>query len=197
MEETVRKLLALLRIAAPLLTVCGVAALYNASNADGWTPAVADFLRSVALVGFLPFPFGVYLLVDGLYNLVSARSAARWPQTIGKVTASGVRQTIWDYGSLWHVPKVTYRYDVGGVPFEGDTIQTARMVFSSDSDAEKACAKYPVSSEVAVRYDPKRPDRAVLEPGYDAARHEIIVGLWAFAAPIVLAALLTRLDLLV
>jgi len=196
MENIVRKILAVLRIAAPLLTVCGVAGLYNASNAGDWTPAIADFLQSMALIGFLPLPVGVYFLVDGLFNLVSARSAVHWPETKGKVVSSGTRQTFWDYGSLWHVPQVIYRYDVGGVPFEGDTIQTARLVFSSASEAAEASTRFPVSAEVTVRYDPERPDRAILDLGDDAARHEIVVSLWALSAPIVLAGLLTRLDLL-
>ena len=178
----------------PLAAFSAVLVLYNSSSTGNWSATVADFLRTVALVGYGVFPLGAYFVVDGLYNVLRARSAAQWPETKGLVTASRVGDSYASYGAVWHAPRVTYRYEVAGVPFEGDLIQTARLVFSSESDAAAFSARYPVSSEVTVRYDPRKPESAVLDLGRDGARHEIVVGLCALAAPVVLGALITWLN---
>jgi len=185
---------AFLRIAVPVLAFCAVPAVYNSSSMGDWPATVAEFLRTVALVGFGVFPLGAYFVVDGLHNLLRTRSAEHWPTTKGLVTASRVGDSYGGYGAFWHAPRVSYRYEVAGVPFEGELIQTARLVFSSESDAAEVSARYPVSAEVTVRYDPRNPEFGILDLGRASARREIVVGLCAIAAPFVLGALITRLN---
>jgi len=121
----------------------------------------------------------ILLLGACITLLVIAWSATRqeqdasrsWPEASGTVLAvdaapavgrgTGRRET----PKVWQ-PQVVYDYEVGGRHYTGERLQLepgfARM---SRSEVDDLLRRYRPGMPVRVRYDPKRPDRAVLIPG--------------------------------
>ena len=62
-------------------------------------------------------------------------------------------------------PQVVYHYEVGGRRYTGERLESdpahARM---SRSEVDELLRDYRPGMSVRVRYDPKRPERAVLVP---------------------------------
>ena len=111
--------------------------------------------------------FGGLFVLFGLYTVVNALRTYRWPTTTGVVRGQDVSTSSSSQGgSTTHHPKLRYEYEV-----EGDTYVSSRIAvgsgpsFGSRSGAREWLEDYPEGSEVTVRYNPRRPDRSVLEPG--------------------------------
>lgn len=65
---------------------------------------------------------------------------------------------------MWIVePKLAYRYSVDGEDYLGHDIAATAINTSSEADAQKKIAPYPVGMEVSVHYNPSKPHDAVLE----------------------------------
>ncbi len=128
------------------------------------------------------------------HHLLRARIAAGWPTAKGTVLSSGVGTSYASYGAFFYAPRVSYRYEVGGVAFEGSSIQSTRAAYASEQQALAISARFPASAEVIVHYDPQDPSAAMLDLGNDAARRRIVIGLVAFCAPVVVAGLITWLN---
>ena len=88
----------------------------------------------------------------------------------GKVTSSYVQKQVRSIKDSLkkptYYPKVRYQYEVSGKTYTGD-----RINFSGGEGGEKrgqaqaVADRYPAGQKVVVYYDPKHPERAVLERG--------------------------------
>jgi Protein of unknown function (DUF3592) len=116
-------------------------------------------------VGFL-----LLIFLGFLSGFVRAIQSKRWPQTQGQVTESKVVEHSTadpNHVTRRHIvyePCVSYTYKVGNQAHSSRQIAMG-VLQTSEADADKVIARYPVGAKVAVFHDPKRPELAVLEPG--------------------------------
>lgn len=93
--------------------------------------------------------------------------AASWPATPGRIVASAVEPVAPPPASRQppsFVVAVRYEYSVDGRRYESTRIAFSPPTpFANMAAAERERARFPVGGDVAVRYDPARPDRAVLD----------------------------------
>ncbi len=77
-----------------------------------------------------------------------------------------------------YVPSVSYAYKVNGVRYQGDRIRVGlkERGYIREQQARNHVARYPVGAAIAVRYDPKRPESAVLELGQMGAARYLFAG---------------------
>jgi hypothetical protein len=118
------------------------------------------------VIGVLFLLLGVGALALALIGYLRGRTAANWPTAAGVVTGTRIEESASGRGGFVYKPVVLYRYEVSGVEYQGSRIrfQEERTV-SSHSAAEKLLQSYAVSSPVRVRYNPRKPQESVLEPG--------------------------------
>ena len=130
-----------------------------------------------------------------LWCAVRGRAAGRWPTARGTVLSSSIEVTRGARGGTNIDAYVSYSYDVAGIAYTGTRINFGpwgRTAFSTSAlkdEAAVAREHYQPGKSVDVRYDPRKPSRAVLEPGTTAQ-----TWLWVFAE---VAALLVGILFLV
>ncbi|MFQ5526967.1 MAG: DUF3592 domain-containing protein [Thermoanaerobaculia bacterium] len=107
-------------------------------------PAKAGTAISLAL--------GLAILGWGIRLRVSEASARTWHVTRGEVMSFS-----WGHSDGVNYPRVTYRYTVDGVAYQGN-----RILFGSRGLA--TLRERAVGDSVRVFYDPREPREAVLEP---------------------------------
>lgn len=93
-----------------------------------------------------------------------------WPTASGTISHSAV---VGEYSrnedgseTLMYSAEIHYRYRVGNRDYQGERVSFGGV--SSDSwgcAARSITREYPGGRSVSVRYDPRNPERAVLEPG--------------------------------
>lgn len=100
-----------------------------------------------------------------LYRRVRAlgRASLAWPSVAGVVTSSDVN-SYKTKGGKQFMAKVNYSYDVDGTSYVGNTLRFGHYA-GALAAAEADAAKFPAGAPVEVRYDPKKPQTSVLEPG--------------------------------
>jgi hypothetical protein len=91
------------------------------------------------------------------------KASLAWPSAAGVVKSNEI-QKYKAKGGPQFMAKVTYNYDVGGATFAGDRLRFGQYA-GALSVAEADAAKYAPGAAVEVRYDPKKPETSVLEPG--------------------------------
>lgn len=127
---------------------------------------------------------GIFFTVQGVLEWDRAAKSASWPTVQGTVTRSEVtthRSTHKGRSSTSYHAHIEFDYEVDGKALHGNR-RTYKVMASSQSAANEAVAAYPTGSSVTVSYDPKDPERAVLEPGWDWSNAiPIAVGLFAIA----------------
>ncbi len=108
------------------------------------------------------------LFLRGLRNLASETflprlMARRWPRAAGTIITAEVHESPKNpEGVSFYEPVVRYAYSVGGRSYEQsqlDLVPTA----SSPNRAQAVVARYPVGSAVTVYYDPRAPQRALID----------------------------------
>ena len=103
-----------------------------------------------------------------LRTLLLARASLEWPVVSGRVLAAFLDEVDSDRQGDRFYPRVRYRYSVRGREYEGTRLWF-RTLPSADYSASLALIRdIRAGQEVEIRFDPGRPERAVLIPGYDA-----------------------------
>jgi hypothetical protein len=94
-----------------------------------------------------------------------AKASETWPTTIGKILSSEVlvEESRDGEGSTWYNPVVAYSYSAAGRTIEGSRIRFGNVRRGSQKKAEAVLANYRPGAPVTVRYNPEKPDEAVLE----------------------------------
>jgi len=122
-----------------------------------------------------PLPFflaGLALLYLAGQDFNVAHKSNQWPNTIGKIELSGVKEN-WSTGSgiskRMYSANIKYRFIANKAEYVGDRVDfgsAGSMGRSVDADARALVSRYPPGEEVRVYYNPENPQEAVLEPGF-------------------------------
>jgi hypothetical protein len=118
----------------------------------------------VTSIGFVAF--GAAALLWSLREIVLGAQSVHWPQAIGTIVVSKVREGRDSDGDRQYRGEISYRYTVAGNDFT-----CGRVRFFGDiglnwsAPAARIVEKYPVGATVTVRYKPGNPRQGVLEPG--------------------------------
>ena len=118
--------------------------------------------------------FGMLMLLIIISALREAVAMKRWPVVKGRVLSSAVEEYRADAGSSnfggaharmkLYRPIVVYEYEVSGRRYQSNRIaQSPGINRGAPVFAEKIVQRYPIGSEVDVRFNPKRHDESVLE----------------------------------
>lgn len=117
------------------------------------------FEKTIAMVSSASIGSG--LVSYGLYQKRKVRESQGWPQTTGTVTKAALVHDTGPDSSGYSIT-VSYEYLVGGVRLVGNRIGFRQRWYLRKVRAETQLARYPVSSEVQVFYDPAKAGDAVL-----------------------------------
>jgi hypothetical protein len=109
-----------------------------------------------------------------------AISSAKWPKARRRILAS---QTV-RARSRYH-PSITYAYVVGNTTYTGNTFRLGDTFYWKRQTAEAAVETYAPWSTVTISFDPSRPERSVLEPGFTS---DALSGM-EFSLPVLFVAL--------
>ena len=121
-----------------------------------------------ALVILIGLAIMVASWIVNLRTRQKAGSARAWPLASGRITASAVVHKVeTDADSraqdIFYV-RPAYAYEVDGRALKGDRVSFgASSRFESRKAAEALAGRYPVGREVAVLYNPRKPQESVLE----------------------------------
>lgn len=119
---------------------------------------------------FLTLFFGLFLAIGlailgfGARSLHLSRQAEHWPTVPGRIMSSDFVVSA-DSDSTTYRTKLTYSYDPGSGEIIGKKIAFGYAGSSSRQFHRDIYDALPVNTQVAVRYDPGRPERAVLSFG--------------------------------
>jgi hypothetical protein len=113
---------------------------------------------------------GVVFLVIGLFIGAKKREAAAYVEADGTIISSHVRswQEHGEHENTMYQPEVSYRYEVNGQSYTGDSYSFFGTVSSSSRGwADEIVRKYPVGSKCKVYHDAKDPSKSLLvkDPG--------------------------------
>ena len=119
---------------------------------------------------FLTLFFGLFLAVGvgvlgyGLRSYHYGKQAEHWPTVPGTIITSDLDINSDDDGTTYQA-KVEYRYTPDMIERTGKTIAFGYSGSSGERFHREIYETLPVGAQVAVRYDPGKPDRAVLSYG--------------------------------
>lgn len=126
--------------------------------------------------------FGVICFALGFYELMRAGRSSRWRAVDGKIIDSQVVNRGSSFLPTWDA-KVSYRYSVGGVQYQGSRISLTRV---GEGDVRWPAAdqakKYPQGRKVKVYVSPEDPATAVLEPKEPLSAYATLIVGALFAA---------------
>lgn len=101
---------------------------------------------------------GLALLGLGLWMRKQGLASRNWPSVQGEILTSRV-----DDHTLENLrPEIVYGYTAQGQTFKGTRVGYSGYSVSRAA-LEQIVARYPVSSQVTVYYNPQNPSQAVLE----------------------------------
>jgi Protein of unknown function (DUF3592) len=97
------------------------------------------------------------------------RTPARWPSVTGVIAARWVHEYV-QHDSVLFEPTVEYTYSVDGAQFRSTRFWYMVSRYEDDrAAAEEDLTRFPVGSQVTVRYDPRHPDESVVKFGSPSA----------------------------
>ncbi len=108
---------------------------------------------------------GALVLLFAQGELAEARRSQSWPATMGWVVRSQGRQCATDTGYVYFAD-IAYEYTVGAQRFVGQRVRFSEPGYGPGAQRDRAMLtiqRYPVGHPMAVYYDPRRPEAAVLE----------------------------------
>ena len=123
---------------------------------------------------------GVFCLVIGTRNVLSAKRSSAWPAASGVIRQSAVVRHSGTHGKSTYNAKVIYDFTVHGKKYSGSTVAFGDYGSSGSGHARGIVAKYPEGKTVTVHYRPDAPATCVLEPGIHAQAY-LLPGAGVFA----------------
>lgn len=124
--------------------------------------------------------FGAFLSATGTYFVWKGFETRSWSLAQGTVDISQLETEVSHVSSrsgssLVDVAKLGYYFTVQSQHYRGDRVSTFDLRLGRNtSRAEALLAKYPVGATVQVSYDPRDPNRSVLEPGVKAGAWKML-----------------------
>jgi hypothetical protein len=127
--------------------------------------------NTILLITLAMFAAGIFFILWGGYEIMAGYASKKWPSAEGKVTSSYVQKQVRSIkdGSKkpTYYPKIRYQYSVGGKSYTGERISFSGGEGGEEkSEAQAVVDRYLSGQKVIVYYDPKNPERAVLEKGF-------------------------------
>jgi len=118
-------------------------------------------------------------------RILLGRASGHWPKVQGTVLDARFDESTWrdedgDEGTTWSA-HMEYRYTVKGRHFRSHHFTWRPVRGLGQREAYALLQGLHRGSEVEVRYDPRRPDRAVVLPGIDNGNW-LRLGLWLAGA---------------
>lgn len=131
----------------------------------------------------LGWGFAFFVVLLGVRQFLLGLRTRRWPTARGELVASRVRRSSSDRGSTSYHPKVRYQYEVDGTTYVSTSIGlNSGPSFNTRSKAQSWLDNLQRQDTIAVHYDPRRPDRSVLEPsGASGGLFLLLIGLFGAA----------------
>ncbi len=120
----------------------------------------------IALTGWTIIIAGTLGLFAALYERSRAARSIGWPTTRGEVVVSRASK-VGNPTSLlpaYH-EYVQYQYSVSGRTYRSSKAGAHGGFYAGRKRCNQLTNRYPVGRHITVYYDPKHPERAVLEPG--------------------------------
>jgi len=118
----------------------------------------------LALFFGLFFAVGFGILGFGFRSMHMAKQAEHWPTTPGEIISSDFDVSSDSDGTTYRT-KLSYTYNVNGRDYTNKKIAFGYAGSSSQTFHRNIYDALPVNSQIAVRYDPVDPARAVLSFG--------------------------------
>jgi hypothetical protein len=122
----------------------------------------------IAYPAILTFVAGISILAFGLWCLHLETRARRWSTCPGIVTHSEMeKSTFYDRGVKYavSVPGIEFEYVVDGKTYKAEFRSVSNWSLGDRLSASEILARYKPGAQVTVRFDPRNPDRAVVEYG--------------------------------
>jgi hypothetical protein len=141
------------------------------------TPPLTAFL----LMATLGFPAGAMLLLGAWLDYWRAEQSKSWPAVTGRMLVSEVSVRLGK--GPRNLPDVSYEYEVDGSRYESSRIRFGQGRTRFRAQAEELVGRYPVGSEVEVRYNPADPGVAVLDTSDAAVQSAVWWGVAWLAFP--------------
>ncbi|GJL94657.1 MAG: hypothetical protein DHS20C05_10620 [Hyphococcus sp.] len=125
---------------------------------------------------------GVIILGFGMRSLYMSKQAEHWPTVPGEIVASDFDTSTDSDGDTTYRTTVAYTYNVMGRDITGKKIAfgySGSSGYRFHRDIYKALS---TGSQLAVRYDPDKPERAVLSFGVNQSIIFLIIfgSIWTF-----------------
>lgn len=112
---------------------------------------------------------GAVTIIIGVRRLLRAAASTRWASAPGAVVSSELVQRESRGGDgpagVRFSARVRYRYQVGERTYESERVALDEVPRRADTAPRGTVERYAPGSQVTVRYDPRAPEQAVLEPG--------------------------------
>lgn len=108
---------------------------------------------------------GVGILGYGLHSLQMSKQAEGWPTVPGRIVSSEFTTNTDSDGDTTYRTKVRYSYSAMGREITGDKIAFGYSGSSSRNFHHDIYEALPPNSQVAVRFNPSKPEQAVLSFG--------------------------------
>lgn len=126
--------------------------------------------RTILLITLAMFAAAIFFILWGGYEIMAGYASKKWPSAEGKVTSSYVQKQVRSVKDSskkpTYYPKVRYQYEVGGKTYICDRLSFAGGEGGDTKiEAQALANRYPSGQKVVVYYDPKHPEKAVLERG--------------------------------
>jgi hypothetical protein len=139
------------------------------------SPASALIAVAAIFAGVLVLIAAVVVGHAAVKMIGLARASRHWKMCPGRV----VRADILDGR-----PVIRYAYTVDGEVYEGRDVAVGDWPYRTPRSAANRARRYPVNAQVAVYYDPRQQDVAILKPGLslDVFYLPVVASLLVFVA---------------
>lgn len=125
----------------------------------------APILFSAAVILFSVFlAIGVYLGRQAVDFRAKVAASTNWEAAPGTIVSSGFKTRLHN-GRQYATIQISYRFDVDGSSYTGNTLAFEKLDSMTVGVAEARLKPYPTGASCAVFYDPTSPTNNVLEKG--------------------------------
>jgi len=128
------------------------------------------------------FAAGATIALVGWRLQGDAAASRGWPEARGVIESAEVTSRSDGHEQRLYGASVRYRYDVAGKRYTGERVSYESGQSPQREIAEGVIRRYAPGTEVAVRFDPANPAKAVLEPGSSAIGPWVLVAIGAVVA---------------
>ncbi len=121
-------------------------------------------IPAVWLVPSVFLVLGTYILLKYVVGAFRADASENWPSTPGTIKTTEIKY-IHNDPNYWSVT-INYQYLVAGCVFNSDVYSFGdHLHFYDEVDAKEFIAKFPISSQVTIYYNPRNPSISTMQKG--------------------------------